>query len=233
MSWLQVRPGKVNELITSATFTTAVHMLFFALELGPDMRACAVTEPLCFVLSLAAGAPRQGGRLVGVRQQLLIPIGICGPYCTILAPDLCTWLQVRPGKVNLTFWCMTTAIYIFKFAPKFALPLHSCCWLQVRPGKVNELMVYDNFSRVGVEEVQAGDICAVTGIQDIGVSYARYLLLIQTSPRVLSRYYQGFVPGFACRVVLVAACACGSCGCIWCAGGAGLSAQCRASRTLG
>jgi GTP-binding protein len=41
----------------------------------------------------------------------------------------------------------------------------------VRPGKVNELFVYDNFSRVTVDEVQAGDICAVTGIQDIGVSW--------------------------------------------------------------
>jgi GTP-binding protein len=40
---------------------------------------------------------------------------------------------------------------------------------KVRPGKVNELFVYDNFSRVAVEEVQAGDICAVTGIQDIGI----------------------------------------------------------------
>jgi hypothetical protein len=30
--------------------------------------------------------------------------------------------------------------------------------------------VYDNFSRVPVEEVQAGDICALTGISDIGVS---------------------------------------------------------------
>jgi predicted membrane GTPase involved in stress response len=40
---------------------------------------------------------------------------------------------------------------------------------KVRPGKVNELFVYDNFSRVPVEEVQAGDICAMTGISDIGV----------------------------------------------------------------
>jgi GTP-binding protein len=40
---------------------------------------------------------------------------------------------------------------------------------KVRAGKVNELFVYDNFSRVTVEEVQAGDICAVTGIQDIGI----------------------------------------------------------------
>jgi len=40
----------------------------------------------------------------------------------------------------------------------------------VRNGKVNELFVYDNFSRVNVEEVQAGDICALTGIADIGVS---------------------------------------------------------------
>lgn len=36
-----------------------------------------------------------------------------------------------------------------------------------RMGKVNELFVYDNFSRVPVEEVQAGDICALTGISDI------------------------------------------------------------------
>ena len=41
---------------------------------------------------------------------------------------------------------------------------------KVRAGKVNELFVYDNFSRVPVEEVQAGDICALTGIADIGVS---------------------------------------------------------------
>jgi GTP-binding protein len=36
-----------------------------------------------------------------------------------------------------------------------------------RVGKVNELFVYDNFLRVPVEEVQAGDICALTGILDI------------------------------------------------------------------
>lgn len=55
------------------------------------------------------------------------------------------------------------------------LQLSLCSSLEpgrVRPGKVNELFVYDNFSRVPVEEVQAGDICAVTGIQDIGVSEA-------------------------------------------------------------
>lgn len=39
-----------------------------------------------------------------------------------------------------------------------------------RMGKVNELFVYDNFSRAAVEEVQAGDICALTGIADISVS---------------------------------------------------------------
>lgn len=38
-----------------------------------------------------------------------------------------------------------------------------------RIGKVNELFVYDNFYRVAVEEVQAGDICALTGIQDIQI----------------------------------------------------------------
>ncbi|GBF99190.1 hypothetical protein Rsub_11635 [Raphidocelis subcapitata] len=38
-----------------------------------------------------------------------------------------------------------------------------------RMGKVNELFVYDNFSRVAVDEVEAGDICALTGIADISI----------------------------------------------------------------
>jgi predicted membrane GTPase involved in stress response len=42
---------------------------------------------------------------------------------------------------------------------------------KVRKGKVNELFVYDNFNRVQVDEVKAGDICAFTGIGDIGVSH--------------------------------------------------------------
>jgi GTP-binding protein len=38
---------------------------------------------------------------------------------------------------------------------------------KVRAAKVNELFVYDNFARVPVDEVAAGDICALTGISDI------------------------------------------------------------------
>ena len=40
---------------------------------------------------------------------------------------------------------------------------------KMRAAKVNELFVYDNFSRTPVDEVQAGDICALTGISDISV----------------------------------------------------------------
>ncbi|CAD5170865.1 unnamed protein product [Musa acuminata subsp. malaccensis] len=36
-----------------------------------------------------------------------------------------------------------------------------------RFAKISELFVYENFSRVPVEQVQAGDICAVCGINDI------------------------------------------------------------------
>lgn len=32
---------------------------------------------------------------------------------------------------------------------------------KMRPGKVGELFVYDNFSRMPVDEVEAGDICAL------------------------------------------------------------------------
>lgn len=39
-----------------------------------------------------------------------------------------------------------------------------------RMAKVSELFVYENFSRVPVETVEAGDICAVCGISDIMVS---------------------------------------------------------------
>jgi len=42
---------------------------------------------------------------------------------------------------------------------------HDAC----RVGKVSELFVYQNFSRVPVESVSAGDICAVCGMNDIMV----------------------------------------------------------------
>jgi GTP-binding protein len=38
-----------------------------------------------------------------------------------------------------------------------------------RTAKVNELFVYSNFSRVPVDEVKAGDICALSGLTDISI----------------------------------------------------------------
>jgi GTP-binding protein len=40
---------------------------------------------------------------------------------------------------------------------------------QSRQQKINDLFVYSNFSRVPVEEVKAGDICALTGLPDIKI----------------------------------------------------------------
>lgn len=40
---------------------------------------------------------------------------------------------------------------------------------EVKKGKVSELFVYDNFARAPVEAVDAGDICAFTGIGDVGI----------------------------------------------------------------
>lgn len=48
----------------------------------------------------------------------------------------------------------------------------------MRAGKVSELFVYDNFSRVPVEEVAAGDICAVTGVQDVSVRAVQCVLCV-------------------------------------------------------
>lgn len=39
----------------------------------------------------------------------------------------------------------------------------------IRPGKVSELFVYENFRRISVDAVDAGDICAVAGIGDIKI----------------------------------------------------------------
>ena len=36
-----------------------------------------------------------------------------------------------------------------------------------RNGKINELFVYKNFQKEVVEEVSAGDICAVAGLDDV------------------------------------------------------------------
>ncbi|KAA6419354.1 MAG: GTP binding [Trebouxia sp. A1-2] len=38
-----------------------------------------------------------------------------------------------------------------------------------KTGKIAELFVYDNFNRVPVERVEAGDICAFTGLGDVGI----------------------------------------------------------------
>ena len=46
-----------------------------------------------------------------------------------------------------------------------------CCSAdqKLRGGKISELFVYDNFSRAAVDEVDAGDICAVTGLSDVSI----------------------------------------------------------------
>jgi len=38
-----------------------------------------------------------------------------------------------------------------------------------RTGRVNELFVYNNFAREAVEVVEAGDICALTGIANASI----------------------------------------------------------------
>ena len=50
--------------------------------------------------------------------------------------------------------------------------MKAVCWSadhKLRGGKISELFVYDNFSRAAVDEVDAGDICAVTGLSDVGI----------------------------------------------------------------
>lgn len=40
---------------------------------------------------------------------------------------------------------------------------------KTKTGKIAELFVYDNFNRVPAERVEAGDICAFTGLGDVGI----------------------------------------------------------------
>ena len=40
---------------------------------------------------------------------------------------------------------------------------------KTKTGKIAELFVYDNFNRVPAERVEAGDICAFTGLSDVGI----------------------------------------------------------------
>ncbi len=68
---------------------------------------------------------------------------------------------------------MTCNTYGLMLVHMFLLQVVLCNSLEpgkTRTAKINELFVYDNFSRVPVDEVGAGDICAITGISDIMVS---------------------------------------------------------------
>lgn len=40
---------------------------------------------------------------------------------------------------------------------------------KLKTGKLAEVFVFSNFTRVPVEEVIAGDICAVTGLSDVSI----------------------------------------------------------------
>ena len=42
-------------------------------------------------------------------------------------------------------------------------------WEKPRAGKLAEVFVYDNFARVPVDSVLAGDICAVTGLAEVSI----------------------------------------------------------------
>ena len=48
-------------------------------------------------------------------------------------------------------------------------PVASAGAEKVKMGKISELFVYDNFNRVPAERVEAGDICAFTGLSDVGI----------------------------------------------------------------
>lgn len=39
----------------------------------------------------------------------------------------------------------------------------------MKTGKMSEVFVFSNFTRVPVDEVVAGDICAVTGLGDVSI----------------------------------------------------------------
>ena len=57
-------------------------------------------------------------------------------------------------------------IFCFSWFFQICTPDGSC-----RPGKVNELFVFDNFTRVPADFVDAGDICVLCGMSDVLVGY--------------------------------------------------------------
>ena len=59
-----------------------------------------------------------------------------------------------------------------------------------RLAKISELFVYENFTKIPAEDVEAGDICAVCGISDIMVSILRFAFL-QLSASIVLRITYG------------------------------------------
>ena len=69
-------------------------------------------------------------------------------------------------RIKIYSWlCMFIPQY-FSFFLQICTPDGAC-----RPGKVNELFVFDNFTRVSADYVDAGDICVLCGMSDVLVGY--------------------------------------------------------------
>lgn len=76
-------------------------------------------------------------------------------------------------SLTLCFSCIFL-IFWFLFAPKVCTSEESC-----RFARVSELFVYEKFSRVPAATVEAGDICAVCGIDDIQVRVHQFCMVLR------------------------------------------------------
>jgi translation elongation factor EF-G len=95
--------------------------------------------------------------------------------------------RVLTGGVDGFGWCAPHSTLTKQMGVKVGIPDEDA-----RNAKVTELFVYDNFVRTSVDEVSAGDICAFSGIPDIGIGQVGAPKTIATrTEQVLLRLRRG------------------------------------------
>lgn len=86
------------------------------------------------------------------------------PFVDVTAPMqmLATNLDYDEHKGRITIGRVHAGTVLRGDVVKICTPDGPC-----RPGKISELFVYENFIKVPIDKVEAGDICAVCGLPDV------------------------------------------------------------------
>eukprot|EP00242_Pyramimonas_sp_CCMP2087_P004908 CAMPEP_0198214964 /NCGR_PEP_ID=MMETSP1445-20131203/45859_1 /TAXON_ID=36898 /ORGANISM="Pyramimonas sp., Strain CCMP2087" /LENGTH=686 /DNA_ID=CAMNT_0043890429 /DNA_START=105 /DNA_END=2165 /DNA_ORIENTATION=- len=153
------RPGSRPDWVLDATFDLFV-------ELGATDEQCEF--PVVYASGLAGTAGPEPTEMQDNLEPLfdVIMSAVPGPEANTDAPlqMLVTNLDFDEHKGRIALGRITAGKVTEKMSVLIGIPGEAA-----RTARVGEVFVYDNFVRTNVESVEAGDICAFSGIGDVKI----------------------------------------------------------------